>query len=82
MADIIQLSKARKDAKDDRKHRERAEKEARAANNRIRFGRTGADKRLAKLEQERQARLHEGNRRADTPSEADSDDALQDPNLK
>ncbi|WP_185681127.1 DUF4169 family protein, partial [Parvibaculum sedimenti] len=39
MADIIQFSKARKDAKEDRKRRERAEKEARAASNRVRFGR-------------------------------------------
>ncbi|MFZ2469355.1 MAG: DUF4169 family protein [Parvibaculum sedimenti] len=82
MADIIQFSKARKDAKEDRKRRERAEKEARAASNRVRFGRTGADKKRAKLEQERQAGLHEGNRRIDAAAETNSGDKPQDPDPK
>lgn len=72
MADIIQFSKARKSAKDARKQRERAEKEATAASNRVRFGRTGAEKKQARLEQERQTRLHEGKRR-EPGDDADTD---------
>ncbi len=68
---IVDFSKLRKSSKDDRKRRERAEKEARATANRVRFGRSGAEKKLAKREQERQARLHEGNRR-DIPAESGS----------
>jgi len=71
---IIDLSKLRKNERDEKKRRERAEKETRAAANRVRFGRTGAEKRKAKLEHERQARLHEGNRIERKPAAPDDDD--------
>ncbi len=62
---IVDLSKLRKTSKEERKRRERADKEARAAANRVRFGRTGPEKKLAKIEQDRQKRLHESHRRDD-----------------
>lgn len=64
---IVNFSELRKKGRDDEKRRERALKEARAAANRVRFGRTGAEKKSSKLEQDRMARLHEGNRRKPEP---------------
>lgn len=64
---IVNFSKLRKTRRDEEKRRERALKEARAEANRVRFGRTGAEKKSSKLEQDRKARLHEGNRREPKP---------------
>lgn len=53
MAEIINLRQARKKKK-------RAEKEQRADNNRIAFGRTKAEKALSRKEKARDKRRHEG----------------------
>jgi hypothetical protein len=58
MADIINLRKARKD-------KARAGKEARAAENRVRFGRTKEEKRLAEAEKRLAERRIEAHRRDD-----------------
>jgi hypothetical protein len=56
MADLINLNKARKE-------RARAEKPAKAAENRVAFGRTKAEKDLEKARTENAARLLDGHRR-------------------
>jgi hypothetical protein len=61
MAEIINLRQARK-------ARARTEAEGRAGDNRVRFGRTKAEKQVAKSETERRERALEGVRR-DVPSE-------------
>jgi hypothetical protein len=53
MGDLINLNKARK-------ARARREAEETAAANRVRFGRTGAEKARARAETDRDARRHEG----------------------
>ncbi|GAA0586418.1 DUF4169 family protein [Caenispirillum bisanense] len=60
MAEIINL-------RDVRKRKAREEKERQAADNRIRYGRTKAEKRLTELENSRSSRELEGKRRADAP---------------
>lgn len=70
---IVDFSKLRKNAKDEKKRKARAEKEASAAANRVRFGRSGAERKLAKLEQDRKTRLHEGNRRETSPDTRDEE---------
>lgn len=55
MADVIDLRQARK-------AKARAGKEAEARENRIRFGRTGAEKRRDADEKSRGTRAHEGRR--------------------
>lgn len=55
---IISLSKARKS-------RTRQEKEQRASENRIRHGRTGAQKKADKLEKSRQSKRHDNNELTD-----------------
>lgn len=72
MADIINLREARK-------RKARAEKERQAADNRIRFGRTKAEKRLTELENSRFARDLDGKRRdddgsGDSPPDEDGSD--------
>ena len=62
MADIINLRKARK-AKD------RAGKEARAVENRVRFGRTKAERELAESAERLAGRKLEGHRRGDDGAE-------------
>ena len=56
MAEPINLNKARK-------ARARAEARDRAGQNRVRFGRTRAEKQLSKLEAERARRAHEAAKR-------------------
>ena len=56
MAEIINLRQARK-------NKARADKEARAAENRISFGRTKAEKTLSKAEQDLAKSRHEAHRR-------------------
>jgi len=58
MTEPINLNKARK-------ARARAADKAQAAENRIRFGRSGAEKAVSKLEAERARRAHEGAKRED-----------------
>ncbi|HEX8165734.1 MAG TPA: DUF4169 family protein [Beijerinckiaceae bacterium] len=58
MADIISLRRARKE-------KARAEKDARAAENRVRFGRTKAEKRRAEAEERLAERRIEAHRRDD-----------------
>lgn len=57
---IVNFSSFRKTSRDERKRAAKQEKEKTAAANRVRFGRTGAEKKQAKLEAERRARLLEG----------------------
>ncbi len=57
---IVNFSSFRKTSRDERKRANRQQKEKTAAANRVRFGRTGAEKKQAKLEAERRARLLEG----------------------
>lgn len=75
---IVNFSKLRKTRRDEEKRRERALKEVRAAANRVRFGRTGAEKKSSKLEQDRKARLHEGNRREPKPDAQADDEKMPD----
>lgn len=65
MAEIINLRQARK-------HKARAEKERQAADNRVRFGRTKAERRLSELEKARADRDLDGKRR-DGEDEAGGD---------
>ena len=58
MAEPINLNKARK-------ARARADAKAQAAENRIRFGRTGAQKKLSKLDAERAKRALDERKRED-----------------
>ena len=58
MADIVNLREARK-------AKARADAEVRAAENRVKFGRTKEEKRKAKAEQALDARRLEGHRRDD-----------------
>jgi hypothetical protein len=60
MADIVNLRRARKD-------KARADKEARAAENRIRFGRTKDEKLLAEARERLAERRVEAHRRDDKP---------------
>lgn len=57
---IVNFSSFRKTSRDEKKRAAKQEKEKTAAANRIRFGRTGAEKKREKLEAERRARLLEG----------------------
>lgn len=60
MADIVNLRRARKD-------KARAEREAKAAENRVRFGRTKEEKRLAEAQERLAGRRIEAHRRDDAP---------------
>ena len=50
-----------------RKRQARAARDAVAAENRTRFGQTGAAKQRARMEDDRETRSHEGHRLAPTP---------------
>jgi hypothetical protein len=58
MAEIVNLRQARK-------QKARAEKEARASDNRIQFGRTKAEKKLTKAERDMAARRLDAHKRDD-----------------
>ncbi|HEV2558908.1 MAG TPA: DUF4169 family protein [Microvirga sp.] len=60
MAEIINLRQARK-------RKARSEKEAQAAENRVAFGRTKEERRLAEAEKDLAARRLEGHKRDETP---------------
>lgn len=63
MADLVNLNRFRK-------QKARAEKEAEAAENRVRFGRTKAEKQAEAQEAARKARLLDGHRRAENEPDA------------
>jgi hypothetical protein len=60
-ADVINLRRARK-------HKARADKDQQAAENRVRHGRTKAEKLALRREADLQRTRHEGHRRPDAPS--------------
>jgi hypothetical protein len=60
MAEIINLRQARK-------RKARSDKEAKAAENRVTFGRTKEERRLAEAERDLAARRLEGHKRDETP---------------
>jgi hypothetical protein len=60
---ILNFSRFRKISRDEKKQQDRKEKETQAAANRVRFGRTGADKKTARLLREKDTRAHEALRR-------------------
>lgn len=64
MAEIINLNKKRK-------AKNRLLKEKKAAENRIRFGRTKREKQVAKLEQDRNERILDGNKLDEKEEEHD-----------
>ena len=57
---IVDFGAARKNLRKKTKQEARDEKERQAQENRIRFGRTGAEKKRDKLEAERTRKTHEG----------------------
>lgn len=65
---VIKIAQFQKIARDDRKERARKEKEALAAANRVRFGRTKAEKKLARTLNDKAAKAHENLRRETLPS--------------
>lgn len=64
---IVNFAQFRKISRDDRKRREKLEKETQAAANRVKFGRTGQEKKLGRVERDRQTRELEGKRREPSP---------------
>lgn len=64
---IVKISTFRKKARDTAK----SEKAAKAAANRVRFGRTGAEKKRDKLERDRTERRLDGTRRETHPDKPD-----------
>ncbi len=60
---IVNFSRFRKISREDKKRRDKIEKDAQAAANRVKFGRSGAEKKLSRLDRERQTRRHEETRR-------------------
>ncbi|MGB3810528.1 MAG: DUF4169 family protein [Parvibaculum sp.] len=68
---IVNFSRFRKISRDEKKQRDRKEKEAQAAANRVRFGRSGVEKKLARTLAERNAKAHEGLRRETPATEPD-----------
>lgn len=67
---ILNLARFRKISRDDKKTRDRKQKEEQAAANRVRFGRSGAEKKARRLESRNGDRKHEGNRLEKGPGSA------------
>lgn len=65
---ILNFARFRKISREDRKSADRKQKEAQAAANRVRFGRTGAEKKAARLNSQKEDRKHEGLRREKEPT--------------
>ena len=74
---IVKIAQFRKIARQDKKERARKEKEATAAANRVRFGRTGSEKRLARHLAEKDAKAHEA-LRLERPIPSKGDDQSTD----
>lgn len=71
---IVNFASFRKTQRDAQKRAEKKHESDRAAANRVKFGRTGADKKRAKIEEERHRRELEGKRLpADRENEADDE---------
>tara|TARA_R110002110_G_scaffold3104_7_gene15883 strand:- start:2070 stop:2330 length:261 start_codon:yes stop_codon:yes gene_type:complete len=62
---IVDFSSIGKTARKERKRAAKKRQEASAAANRVRFGRSGAEKKIARLERERKARLLDGKHMAE-----------------
>lgn len=60
---IVNFSSFRKMSREEKKRTAKKQKDEQAAANRVRFGRTGAEKKIAKLDRERILQDHEGKRR-------------------
>jgi hypothetical protein len=60
---VVKIAQFRKMSRADRKTRAKKEKEATAAANRIRFGRSGHEKKLSRRLSEKDAKAHEAHRR-------------------
>ncbi|MEX2250274.1 MAG: DUF4169 family protein [Parvibaculum sp.] len=71
---IVKFATFRKMARDAGKRAAKTEKEARAAANRVRFGRSGAEKKRDKLERTRAERDLDGTRRETPPSDPSKPD--------
>ncbi len=67
---ILNLARFRKISRDEKKNRDRKQKEEQAAANRVRFGRTGAEKKASRLISQNQARKHDGQRLEKAPASA------------
>ena len=66
---VVKIAQFQKIARDDKKARARKEKEATAAANRIRFGRSGHEKKLARKLNEKSAKAHSDLRLETAPGE-------------
>jgi hypothetical protein len=75
---ILNFSRFRKISRDDKKEQNRKKKEAQAAANRVRFGRTGAEKKASRLLREKEAKAHDSLRR-ETPLSRMNDDKPDEP---
>ncbi|MCE9650833.1 MAG: DUF4169 family protein [Parvibaculum sp.] len=71
---ILNFARFRKISREEKKQRDRKQKEADAAANRVRFGRTGSEKKLTRILQERDSKAHDGLRRESQPSSAAKDE--------
>ena len=71
---IVKIAGFRTMSRDAAKRAAKSEKEARAAANRIRFGRTGAEKKRDKLERARMEKTLDGSRRETPSKEPDKPD--------
>ncbi|WP_041535993.1 DUF4169 family protein [Parvibaculum lavamentivorans] len=69
---IVNFSSFRKISREEKKRAEKKRKDEQAAANRVRFGRTGAEKKTGKLERERQRKDHDGKRREDANEDGDT----------
>lgn len=72
---IVNFSSYKKSVRDEKKRAAKKQKEETAAANRVRFGRTGAEKKREKTEAERRARLLEGKKLSATEPEKGPQDA-------
>lgn len=68
---IVDFSSIGKTASKEKKRAAKKRQEASAAANRVRFGRSGAEKKISRLERERKARLLDGKRMAE-PAASDA----------
>ena len=76
---ILNFARFRKISRDAKKSRDRNQKEEQAAANRVRFGRTGAEKKTTRLNSQNEDRKHEGLRleKEPTAAEVKRDDAAE-----
>ncbi|MFZ3032527.1 MAG: DUF4169 family protein [Parvibaculum sp.] len=76
---IVKIAQFRKIARQDKKDRARKEKEATAAANRVRFGRTGNEKRLTRRLNDMDAKAHDA-LHLDRPVSSDTNKKSDDEN--